>query len=77
MSAIAAPRGDVTIQMRFGNRGSARFRSGANSPSAASFFFSCSKRSQGASVYSNNRFDIESVSLPGGYMIVESTGRPA
>ena len=45
MSAIAAPRGEVTMPMRRGKRGSGRLRSAANSPSAASFFLSCSKAS--------------------------------
>ena len=45
MSAMAAPRGEVTMPMRRGKRGSGRLRSAANSPSAASFFLSCSKAS--------------------------------
>jgi hypothetical protein len=40
MSWIAAPLREVTTPMRFGNRGSGRFFSGANMPSAASFCFS-------------------------------------
>src|SRR5438552_1194141 len=38
MSAMAAPRGEVTMPMRRGKRGSGRFRSAAKSPSAASDF---------------------------------------
>ena len=37
MSWIAAPLRDVTTPIRRGNRGSGRFFSGANRPSAASF----------------------------------------
>ena len=45
MSAMAAPRGEVTMPMRRGKRGSGRLRSAAKRPSAASFFLSCSKAS--------------------------------
>ena len=42
MSRIAAPLGDVTIPIRVGNFGSARFRAGSKSPSASSFRLSAS-----------------------------------
>ena len=42
MSRIAAPLGEVTMPMRFGNFGSARLRAESNSPSASSLRFSAS-----------------------------------
>ena len=45
MSRITAPVGEVTMPIRCGSAGSGRFRAASNSPSAASFFFNCSKAS--------------------------------
>ena len=45
ISAMTAPRGDVTMPIRRGKRGRGRLRSASKSPSANSFFLSCSKAS--------------------------------
>ncbi len=45
MSLITAPVGEVTRPMRLGNLGSGSFFEESNKPSAASFFFNCSKAS--------------------------------
>ena len=42
MSRSAAPSIEVTSPMRRGRAGSGRLRDASNSPSAASFFLSCS-----------------------------------
>ena len=44
-SRITAPLGEETMPMREGKRGSGRFRAASKSPSASSFFLSCSKAS--------------------------------
>ena len=45
MSFSAAPSSDVTTPILRGSAGIGRFRAGSNSPSACSFFFSCSNAS--------------------------------
>jgi hypothetical protein len=48
MSRITAPVGDVTTPITWGRKGSFRFRSGANRPSAASAFLRRSSKASSA-----------------------------